>query len=207
LTLRRHARKGTPQHAGVLGNAMRVPWLSVGLGALFGAAAWAQLFATIVQPRMPPFASEDSPYISLIIPVAGVTSAQLTDSWGAARAQGRTHEGIDILAPQGTAVRAAVSGRIVKFFDSERGGVTIYEIDSAGRFIYYYAHLLARAPGLREGDQVRQGQVIGSVGRTGNATVPHLHFEVERLGPEHQWWRAESINPYPLLLAGRPPSA
>lgn len=155
----------------------------------------------VVQPQ------SVTPSTTLIIPVAGVVRAQLTDTWGAARSQGRTHEGIDILAPQGTPVLATASGRIVKFFDSDRGGVTIYEFDTAERFVYYYAHLLARAPGLAEGYQVRQGQVIGYVGMTGNAPVPHLHFEVERLGPEHHWWRAESMNPYPLLMAGQAPSA
>lgn len=156
-----------------------------------------------------PFVQPQSvtPSTTLLIPVAGVVRSQLTDTWGAARSQGRTHEGIDILAPQGTPVLAAASGRIVKFFDSERGGVTIYEFDTSERFVYYYAHLLSRAPGLAEGYQVHQGQVIGYVGMTGNAPIPHLHFEVERLGPEHHWWRAQSVNPYPLLMAGQPPSA
>jgi murein DD-endopeptidase MepM/ murein hydrolase activator NlpD len=144
---------------------------------------------------------------TLIIPVAGVARSQLTDTWDAARAEGRVHEGIDILAPQGAPVMAAADGRIVKFFDSQRGGVTIYQFDASQRFVYYYAHLLARAPGLAEGFQVRQGQVIGYVGITGDAPIPHLHFEVERLGPEHHWWQAQSINPYPLLMAGAAPSA
>ena len=121
--------------------------------------------------------------------------------------RGGIHEGIDFPAPSGTPVLAAASGRIVRFFDSERGGVTIYEFDPTERYVYYYAHLLARAPGLAEGYLVRQGQVIGYVGMTGNAPIPHLHFEVERLGPEHRWWQAESMNPYPLLMAGQPPSA
>src|SRR6185295_19323904 len=102
---------------------------------------------------------------------------------------------------------AAADGRIVKFFDSERGGVTIYEFDASERFVYYYAHLLARAPGLGEGYRVWQGQVIGYVGMTGNALTPHLHFEVERLGPAHHWWQAEAMNPYPLLMTGQAPSA
>ncbi len=164
-------------------------------------------------PPLPltPASTPAPPYLgapsTLIIPVAGVARGQLTDTWGAARAQGRVHEGIDILAPQGTPVLAAADGRIVKFFDSERGGVTIYEFDATQRFVYYYAHLLARAPGLAEGYQVRQGQVIGYVGMTGNAPVPHLHFEVERLGPDHHWWRAEAMNPFPLLMAGQAPNA
>lgn len=162
-------------------------------------------------PLTPISAAAEPPHLggpsTLIIPVAGVARSQLTDTWGAARAEGRVHEGIDILAPQGTPVLAAADGRIVKFFDSARGGVTIYQFDASERFVYYYAHLLARAPGLAEGYQAHQGQVIGYVGMTGNATTPHLHFEVERLGPEHHWWQTQSINPYPLLLAGQAPSA
>jgi peptidoglycan LD-endopeptidase LytH len=166
-----------------------------------------------VPPALPltPIAAEEPPHLgaplTLIIPVAGVARSQLTDTWGAARAEGRVHEGIDILAPQGAPVLAAADGRIVKFFDSARGGLTIYQFDASERFVYYYAHLLARAPGLAEGFQAHQGQVIGYVGMTGNAPTPHLHFEVERLGPERHWWQAQSINPYPLLMAGQAPSA
>ena len=142
----------------------------------------------------------------LIIPVANVAGGALTDTWGATRSEGRTHEGIDILAPLGTPVRAAADGRVVKFFDSVRGGVTIYQFDTSERFVYYYAHLNRRAAGLMEGAVVRQGDVIGYVGMTGNAPVPHLHFEIQRLSPERRWWEAESMNPYPLLVAGRAPN-
>ncbi|MBX9745449.1 MAG: M23 family metallopeptidase [Hyphomonadaceae bacterium] len=141
----------------------------------------------------------------VVVPVEGVTRRDLQDTWGDARSEGRSHEGIDILAPLGTRVRAVADGRIVKFFDSERGGITIYQFDSSERFVYCYAHLQARAAGLAEGDLVRQGQVIGSVGMTGNAPVPHLHFEVQRLTSERRWWEADSINPYPLLMSGQPP--
>jgi peptidoglycan LD-endopeptidase LytH len=142
----------------------------------------------------------------LIIPVEGVTRRDLADTWGDARSDGRSHQGIDIMAPQGTRVRAVADGRIVKFFDSVRGGVTIYQFDQSERFVYYYAHLSARAAGLAEGDEVRQGQLIGYVGMTGNAPVPHLHFEIQRLGAERQWWVADSMNPYPLLQSGAPPT-
>jgi murein DD-endopeptidase MepM/ murein hydrolase activator NlpD len=141
----------------------------------------------------------------LIVPVRGVRRASLVDTWGAARAQGRSHQGSDIMAPAGTPVMAACDGRIVRFFDSERGGTTIYQYDLAENYVFYYAHLSARAAGLAEGDQVRQGQVIGYVGSTGNATTPHLHFEIERLGPEKKWYRAEAVNPYPYLLNGEAP--
>lgn len=142
----------------------------------------------------------------LMIPVEGVTRRELTDTWGDARSEGRQHQGIDILAPRGTRVQAVADGRIVKFFDSVRGGVTIYQFDQSERFVYYYAHLNARAANLAEGDMVRQGTTIGYVGMTGNAPVPHLHFEIQRLrGTERHWWRADSINPYPYLMSGAPP--
>ena len=142
----------------------------------------------------------------LMIPVEGVTRRELADTWGDARSAGRQHQGIDILAPQGTRVQAVADGRIVKFFDSVRGGVTIYQFDQSERFVYYYAHLSARAANLAEGDMVRQGATIGYVGMTGNAPVPHLHFEIQRLrGAERRWWQADSMNPYPYLMSGAPP--
>jgi murein DD-endopeptidase MepM/ murein hydrolase activator NlpD len=141
----------------------------------------------------------------LIVPVRGVVRRDLADTWGDARSDGRSHEGIDIMAPSGTPVLAVADGRIVKFFDSVRGGVTIYQFDRTERFVSYYAHLNARTAGLAEGDQVRQGQVIGYVGTSGNAPVPHLHFEIQRLGAERRWWEADSMNPYPLLMTGAPP--
>ena len=148
-----------------------------------------------------------APAARLIVPVQGVTRAELVDTWGQSRNDGRTHEGIDILAREGTRVFAVADGRIVKFFDSVRGGVTIYQFDESERFVYYYAHLRSRAHGLAEGDHVRQGEVIGYVGQSGNAPIPHLHFEIQRLGPERRWWVADSMNPFPYLIAGRPPVA
>ncbi len=142
----------------------------------------------------------------LLIPVVGVTRRALHDTWGDARSEGRSHQGIDIMAAQGTRVQAVADGRIVKFFDSERGGVTVYQFDQSERFVYYYAHLSSRAANLAEGDQVRQGATIGYVGMRGNAPVPHLHFEVQRLTPARRWWQADSMNPYPLLMSGAPPA-
>lgn len=138
-----------------------------------------------------------------IVPIEGVRIGQLVDSWGAAREGGRRHEGIDLMAPTGTPVRAAANGTILKLYSSSRGGVTVYQRDASGRLILYYAHLNSYAPGLREGMRVKQGQKIAFVGRTGNATVPHLHFEVHRANAAGQWWRGKAINPYLALKAGR----
>lgn len=136
----------------------------------------------------------------LINPIDG---GRLVDTWGAARDGGRRHEGVDIMAPTGTPVRAAASGTIVKLFSSVRGGVTVYQRSETGHLIFYYAHLHSYAPGLREGLRVRQGQVIALVGQSGNATTPHLHFEVHRANAAGQWWRGEAINPYVALKTGR----
>ena len=115
----------------------------------------------------------------------------------------RAHDAIDIMAPAGTPVTAVADGRIVKLFLSERGGITAYQFDASERFVYYYAHLQAYAPGLAEGQLVHRGDPIGLVGSTGNANpaAPHLHFAVAVLGPEKHWWQAKAINPYPLLIA------
>ncbi len=140
----------------------------------------------------------------LLVPVQGVSAADLSDTFADARGDERMHEALDIMAPAGTPVLAAADGHVEKLFDSERGGLTIYQFEPTGRWCYYYAHLQAYAPGLSEGAQIRRGQVIGYVGSTGNAdaAAPHLHFAVFALGPEKQWWTGTPVNPYPML-AGR----
>lgn len=137
----------------------------------------------------------------LLIPVQGAGFETLTDTFDEARGSERRHEALDIMAPEGTPVLAVADGTIEKLFDSERGGLTIYQFEPTGRYAYYYAHLQAYAPGIVEGQPVRRGDVLGTVGSTGNAdpAAPHLHFAVFRLTPEKQWWVGEPINPYPLL--------
>jgi murein DD-endopeptidase MepM/ murein hydrolase activator NlpD len=141
---------------------------------------------------------------TLLIPVAGVSAGQLTDTFTQARSGGRSHDAIDILAPRGTPVLAAVDGTIRKLFLSRAGGITIYEFDAPQRRVYYYAHL-DRYADVREGMPVRRGQVIGYVGTTGNApaSTPHLHFAIEDLPVTKEWWKGSAINPYPLLTASK----
>lgn len=136
----------------------------------------------------------------IVIPVAGVEKASLKDTFNEGRV-GHIHHAIDILAPRGTPVVAAVDGKIVKLFTSAAGGLTIYQFDRDQQLVYYYAHLDGYNVG--EGAVVHQGDVIGFVGTTGNAPpgTPHLHFAIEKLGPEKQWWRSEAIDPYPILVA------
>jgi murein DD-endopeptidase MepM/ murein hydrolase activator NlpD len=140
------------------------------------------------------------------IPVAGIAASKLEDTFTQARAAGaRSHDAIDILAPEGTPVVAAAPGRVEKLFLSEEGGNTVYVRSRDRRRIFYYAHLQAYARGLREGQSVQAGQVLGTVGYTGNAdpAAPHLHFAVWNADPRQGWSQeALAINPYPLL-AGR----
>jgi murein DD-endopeptidase MepM/ murein hydrolase activator NlpD len=138
----------------------------------------------------------------LEIPVKGVRASELQDTFADGRA-GHAHEAIDIMAPRRTPVLAADDGRIEKLFTSKAGGLTIYEFDPSKTFSYYYAHLDSYADNVREGADVRRGDVIGYVGATGNASpsAPHLHFAIFRLTPERQWWKGEPINPYPILKA------
>ena len=139
--------------------------------------------------------------LALLIPVAGVNASEIRNTFGDPRV-GHAHEALDIMAPRGTPVLAADDGRIVKLFKSVPGGLTIYQFDAAETHSLYYAHLDRYADGLREGQKVRRGDVIGYVGSTGNAiaTAPHLHFAIFELGPEKRWWQGTAVNPYQLLV-------
>lgn len=141
----------------------------------------------------------------LAIPVVGIKTGQLSDTYDDARGQGRRHDAIDIMADEGTPVIAAADGTIEKLFNSVRGGITIYERSVDQKWIYYYAHLSAYAPGLTEGQQVKRGQVIARVGHTGDASAagPHLHFAINSMAPGERWWNGTPINPYPLLAGKR----
>jgi peptidoglycan LD-endopeptidase LytH len=139
--------------------------------------------------------------VDLIIPVAGVRPDQLIDTFDDARAEGRVHDAIDIMAPAGTPVLAATDGKILKLFQSERGGTTIYQLSTDEKTVYYYAHLQNYADGLVEGKVVRQGEVIAYVGDTGNAGAGnyHLHFSIAAVSDPKRYWEGTNINPYPLL--------
>lgn len=138
----------------------------------------------------------------LIVPVSGITLDNLSDTWGDARGDGtRQHHAIDIMAPRGTPVLAAAAGNVEKIFESKNGGHTVYIRRADPAWQDYYAHLDTYAPGLREGQEVKQGQQIGNVGSTGDASAqaPHLHYEIHRMAPGDGWWKGTEINPYPVL--------
>jgi murein DD-endopeptidase MepM/ murein hydrolase activator NlpD len=96
---------------------------------------------------------------------------------------------------------AAADGEIIKLFQSERGGTTIYQLSTDKKLVFYYAHLQRYADGLIAGKFVRQGEAIGYVGDTGNAGAGnfHLHFSIAVIADPKRYWERVNINPYPLL--------
>jgi len=103
-------------------------------------------------------------------PVPGST---FTDTWGAPRSGGRSHEGVDMMAPAGTPVHSPVAGN-VRHHVSSSGGLSYYLEDAAGN-VYFGTHLQS----FGADGAVQAGTVIGYVGSSGNASAnaPHLHFE------------------------------
>jgi murein DD-endopeptidase MepM/ murein hydrolase activator NlpD len=88
----------------------------------------------------------------------------------------RLHKGVDILAPEGTPVHAAQGGFVFYAGDAWKGYGNAVAIDHGERITSLYGHL--REIHVKSGDAVPAGAAIGTVGMTGNATTPHLHFEV-----------------------------
>lgn len=132
---------------------------------------------------------------ALPVPVEGVRQRQLRDTWGGARSEGRKHEGIDIFAKRGTAVRSTTEGIITRVGTNRLGGLVVWVMGPGGQH-HYYAHL-DRYANVQAGMRIEAGHVVGYVGDTGNAkgTPPHLHYGIYETGG--------AINPYPLLRAGQ----
>lgn len=114
---------------------------------------------------------------------------------GSCWSQGRSHEGIDILAPRGTKVYSATEGLIADLRNNNLGGKVIWILGPAGTW-HYYAHLDGHKRGLNVGDYVKKGDLIGYVGNTGNAryTSPHLHYGLYLDGKGRG-----AVNPYSYL--------
>lgn len=142
---------------------------------------------------------------NFLIPVEGVDRQRLKDSFLESRGQYSRHLAIDIAAPRGTPILATADGEIVKLTREGRGGITIYQKDATGRYLFFYCHLSRYAQGLRAGRSVEKGDLIGYVGSTGHVTGPHLHFSITRLPEDDDNLRQGlAINPYLIFLAGVP---
>ena len=137
----------------------------------------------------------------LMMPLPGVSAADLIDSFNDARSGGRAHHALDIHAPRWTPVLSAADGRVLKLHNSKAGGLMVYATEPMERFVLMYAHLQEYAKGLSEGARLRRGDTLGFVGTSGNAppNVPHLHFAIAYTADVDQWWTGTPVDPRPLL--------
>ena len=144
---------------------------------------------------------EDLRMRNLALPVQGIKCSDLHSNFDELRGGTRKHEALDILAPRNTPVYAVEDGTIARLFLSDAGGITIYQYDPSMTYVYYYAHLERYAAGLKEGQAVKRGEVIGYVGTTGNAprNTPHLHFAIVKMTDDKKWWQGTAIDPYSVL--------
>ena len=127
-----------------------------------------------------------------VFPVQG--KCWFGDTWKAPRSGGRPHEGVDVIAAKGKLLYAVVSGTISKVYNDTPGGLAgngVRVAQDNGTY-FTYLHMDTFGPGIALGAKVTAGQVIGTVGATGNAATPHLHFEVHPGG-------GAAVNPYPLI--------
>jgi murein DD-endopeptidase MepM/ murein hydrolase activator NlpD len=146
---------------------------------------------TTTTPPRPPVIAD------FVFPVDGPNS--FTDTFGAPRSGGRSHQGCDIMTARNTPLLAVVNGVITSTspYDTGLGGITIHLRGGNGT-VYYYAHLSSIKSGIRAGVRVSAGEVIGYAGNTGNASggAVHLHFEIRPNG-------GSAIDPYPTLIKYR----
>jgi murein DD-endopeptidase MepM/ murein hydrolase activator NlpD len=128
----------------------------------------------------------------LVFPVAGKKS-NIGSFWGDARDGGkRKHKGIDIFAKKGTPVVAVTDGIIVSKGNTPRGGKHLWLQSIHHPWKAYYAHLDQQK--AKAGQIVKKGEIIGTVGNTGNAkyTPSHLHFGI------YKWWSG-AVDPLPFV--------
>lgn len=135
----------------------------------------------------------------LRFPVPAVSRAAMSDSFAEARGK-RSHLAVDILAPRGSPVVAVEDGTLARLSSSPAGGISIYQLNAAERYCFFYAHLERYAEGLTNGQTVKRGDVIGYVGTSGNAppNTPHLHFAIYEVTSPKQCWGGRPIDPYSL---------
>ncbi len=135
---------------------------------------------------------------ALRFPVSGARASDLHSVFGDDRDGGRRrHEGVDIFARRGTPVVAAAAGIVTRVNETAIGGRVVWVWDPARSLSMYYAHLDEQR--VSTGTRVRAGDVVGTVGNTGNArtTAPHLHFGIYEAG-------RGAIDPDPFIRPEKP---
>jgi murein DD-endopeptidase MepM/ murein hydrolase activator NlpD len=135
----------------------------------------------------------EAPPRFLPVPVQGVATRAVRDTFGGPRPGDRAHEGVDIFAPRGTPVVSTTRGFVARIGENGLGGTVVWVLGPGGDR-HYYAHLHSVAD-VKTGQRILPGDLLGTVGTTGNArgTPPHLHYGIYRRGNG-------AINPFPLLM-------
>jgi len=150
-------------------------------------------YAQEVGPGADRFAMSNDPVYCF--PVAPPYSFR--DSWGDPRSGGRLHRAVDIVAADGTPVYAITAGVIHTLETWPEAGISLLLQGQDGKG-YGYMHLQEYAEGSVVGKTVKKGELIAYVGHTGiQRDAAHLHLQVY---PDHQFDRAELLNPYGLLV-------
>lgn len=138
-------------------------------------------------PSAPPLPAEAEPLgppIQIMRFLKPVEGHAVNSDFGPRRlagaAEARSHEGVDIAAPQGTAIRATAPGRVVRVGYEAGGYGRFVEVRHPNGLTSFYAHM-SRVQ-VRRGQRLAAGDRLGRVGSTGYSTGPHLHFEIRRRG-------------------------
>ncbi len=131
----------------------------------------------------PDGSSKKKAFIKTPVKFGRVSSKFTTRRWHPVLKRWRSHKGVDYAAPTGTPIRAAGKGS-VSFVGRQRGYGKVVYLKHGDSYTTVYGHMSKFAEGLEKGESVKQGQIIGYVGKTGLATGPHLHYEF-RVNGEH----------------------
>jgi murein DD-endopeptidase MepM/ murein hydrolase activator NlpD len=131
-----------------------------------------------VQPSQPTTPAPSAPPVAGIFPLVGSYSFGEADARFGATRNGHVHEGQDVIAASGTPIVAPVSGTVLWQAD-QPGGAGIYVVLHGGDGRdYVFMHIKKDTVLVAVGDAVRAGEQLAQVGATGDASGPHLHFEI-----------------------------
>jgi len=110
--------------------------------------------------------------LDFIWPVEGKISNPFEET------ESRRHQGIDISSPLGTPIKASNAGKVIYSYNGIKGYGNLIILRHSEEYVTVYAHNQVNL--VEEGAWAEKGQIIGRVGQTGNATGPHLHFEIRK---------------------------
>jgi murein DD-endopeptidase MepM/ murein hydrolase activator NlpD len=147
--------------------------IAISQGCAHGRGPWAS-----DQERSPKAANRKIPPNQPAICPVDTKNMYVSSTFGAKRKK-HIHKGVDIVTAKGTPVRATATGKVA-FAGRDGAYGNVMVVDHGNGISTYYAHLDKEF--AKEGQEVKRGEIIGSVGSTGNASTPHVHYEVRKSG-------------------------